>query len=100
MTELVLGLCAVQSALETGDVDGAEATFADEVHEPLHGLADDAEGADRKAAAGLLESKQRVEAGFAGSASATALARDLTALLDATRAVIEALELSAPACPA
>lgn len=100
MTELVLGLCAVQIALEAGDVEGAEATFANEVHEPLHGLADDAEGADREVAADLLESKQRVEAGFADSASAAALARDLAALLDATRAVVEALDVGAPACPA
>jgi len=97
---LVLGLCAVERALEAGDVDGAEVTFEDEVHEPLHELADDTEGVDRGAAADVLEAKQRVEAVFAGPAPATELARDVATLLHATRVALQALGLEAPACSA
>ena len=99
-TELVLGLCAVQGSLEAGDVEGAEVTFEDEVHEPLHELADEAESADREAAADLLEAKQRVEAGFAASTPASELTADVAALLAATSAAMETLGLQAPACPA
>ena len=97
---LVLGLCSVEADLAADDVESAEATFEDEVHDPLHEIGDEVEEVDRGTAADLLEAKQRVESGFAEPAPAAELTAEVEVLLEATWAALEALGLGAPACPA
>lgn len=57
--EMFHSLC---DASASDDPEAAARTFNDEVHEPLHGFADEVAQADRAAAAEVLETKQRVEA--------------------------------------
>lgn len=93
--EVVLGLCA---ALEDVGADPARAerAFVDRAHGGLHALAAAAEGADRAAAARLLEAKRRVEAGFEDGGPGLA---ELEELLAATRDALAAVGLPSPPCP-
>jgi hypothetical protein len=95
--EAVRGLCDLAS--ETDRVE-AEATFLDRSHATLHVLAAAAEVRDRDVAAGLLEAKQRVEADLAGSELPPDFAPDVEALIEATRAALDAIGMEGPACQA
>ena len=92
----VRGLCDLASATDRAE---AEATFLDRSHETLHVIAAATEVRDRGAAAGLLETKQRVEADLAGDLPPE-FAADVEALIEATRAALDAIGLDAPACAA
>lgn len=83
---LYQGLCRARA--EASQPDSARATFFDRVHQPLHELAADTAGADRAAAARLLEAKQAVEGGFAGDPGV--LRSELDRLVEATRGAIAA----------
>jgi len=96
-TGAVRGLCDLASAAGRAE---AEATFLDRSHETLHVIAAATEVRDREAAAGLLETKQRVEADLAETELPPDFAADVEALIEATRAAIDAIGLEAPACPA
>ncbi|MGH9051135.1 MAG: hypothetical protein ACRDY4_15510, partial [Acidimicrobiia bacterium] len=91
----VAGLCAAAVHARDGAVDDARATFFDQSHDDLHELADETAGDDRAAAAELLEAKEAVEADLA--AASAALADDLDALVDATRAAVRATGAPVPA---
>lgn len=95
--EAVRGLCDLRTATDRAE---AEATFLDRSHETLHVIAAATEERDRNAAADLLEAKQRVEADLAGADLPSDFAADVGALIEATRAALEAIEPDAPACPA
>jgi hypothetical protein len=90
-------LCAIEEATDESE---AEATFLDRSHETLHVIAAATELRDRAAAADLLEAKQRVEVDLAGAELPSGFGSDVRALLEATRAALEAIGLDAPACPA
>jgi len=92
----VRGLCDLESATDRAE---AEATFLDRSHETLHVIAAATEVRDRGAAADVLEAKQRVEADLAGADLPPDFAADVVALIDATRAALDAIGLDAPACP-
>ncbi len=97
----LIALCSVQTDLEGGDIERAEATFEDEVHETLHELADALQEVDREAAADLLVAKSEVEARFARPAvRGAAQARAVGRLIDAMRGAMTVLELDQPACAA
>ena len=91
----VLGLCDLRSATDRAE---AEATFLDRSHETLHVIAAATEVRDRGAAADLLEAKQRVEAGLADPDLPPGFAADVEALIEATRAALDAIGLDALTC--
>ena len=93
----VRGLCDLEAATDRVE---AEATFLDRSHETLHVIAAATEVWDRDAAAELLEAKQRVEADLADPDLPPDFAADVGALIEATRAALEAIGLDAPVCPA
>jgi hypothetical protein len=95
--EAILGLCEIEGAI---DRDAAEAVFADRSHQTLHVIAAATEVVDRGAAAGLLVTKQIVEADLSEPALPTEFAADVQALLEATRGALQAIGLDAPACEA
>jgi ribosomal protein S18 acetylase RimI-like enzyme len=95
--EAVRGLCELRTAT---DRDEAEATFLDRSHATLHVIAAATEERDRGVAADLLEAKQRVEADLAGADLPPDFTGDVGALIEATRAALDAIGLEAPACPA
>lgn len=100
-TEAYLALCEMSAQVEAGDLDRAEATFHDEIHEALHELADRLKTTDRAASAALLVAKARVEEDLAREPTdGAALARDVEVLLGAMRDALEAAGDPAPACPA
>ena len=78
--EVVAGVCAALDASEGGG--DARAVFYDRAHEGLHELAADTSSEDRRVAATLLRSKERVEALLDG-ASRTETTRALRALGEA-----------------
>ncbi|MFP5319172.1 MAG: hypothetical protein ACLGI2_12890 [Acidimicrobiia bacterium] len=81
---LYQGLC--QARAEASQPEAAREIFFDRVHQPLHQLAAEAAGADRAAAAKLLEAKQAVERDFADDPEL--LPGDLDRLTEATRRAI------------
>lgn len=94
-----LALCDMAAQVEAGDLDRAEATFHDEVHEPLHELADRLETTDRAASAALLVAKTRVEEDLARDPmDAGALGKDVWGLLRAMADALEAAGDAPPAC--
>lgn len=100
-TEAYLALCDMSAQVEAGDLDRAESTFHDEIHEALHELADRLDRTDRAASAALLVAKARVEEDLAREPiDGAALARDVEALLGAMGDALEAAGDPAPACPA
>jgi hypothetical protein len=97
----LIALCTVEIDLRRGEVDRAEATFEDEVHETLHELAHAVEEVDREVAAALLVAKAKVEAGFAEPAvQASAQRRAVAGLIDEMRGTMAELDIDQPACPA
>ena len=97
----LIALCTVETDLRRGEVERAEATFDDEVHETLHELAHAVEEVDREVAAALLVAKAKVEAGFAQPAvQASAQRRAVAALVDEMRETMAELDIDQPACPA
>ena len=96
-----LALCEMASQVEAGDLERAAATFHDEVHEALHGLADRLETTDRAASAALLVAKARVEEDLdRDPIDAGALGTDVRELLRAMADALAAAGDPAPACPA
>jgi hypothetical protein len=96
-----LALCEVSSQVEAGDLERAEATFHDEVHEALHELAERLETTDRAASAALLVAKARVEEDLERDPiDAGALAKDVRGLLRAMADALAAAGDPPPACPA
>lgn len=94
-----LALCDMAAQVEAGDLDRAEATFHDEVHEALHELADRLETTDRAASAALLVAKTRVEEDLARDPiDAGALGKDVRGLLRAMAHALEAAGDAPPAC--
>lgn len=99
--EAYLALCDMSAQVEAGELDRAEATFQNEIHEALHELADRLETTDRAASAALLVAKARVEEDLAREPTdGAALARDVEALLGAMRDALEAAGDLPPACSA
>ena len=94
------GLCQSRAAAEAGDVLGASGVFQSRAHAELHSLADRLAGADREAAARLLEAKQRLEAAFANAAaaSAPAVAGLISTLELEVQRAAEVLGQDPPAC--
>lgn len=100
-TEAYLALCDMSGQIEAGELDRAEATFHDEIHEALHELADRLETTDRAASAALLVAKARVEEDLAREPiDGRALRGDVETLLGAMRDALEAAGDPPPACPA
>jgi len=92
------GLCAVRSQA-AAHPNAAGVTFYDRSHAGLHTMASDLEVKGQQAAAGrLLESMQRVEADIAASPAPPSLAADVGRLIAATRAGLDLLSVSPPAC--
>jgi hypothetical protein len=91
--QLFADLCA---AHEAGDAETAAERFG-AAHGPLHDLAREAQASDRRAAAELLEAKQRVESALAGGEQAR-LDQRLGDLVVAARAASEAVGSPAPPC--
>lgn len=89
-------LCEARVEAAAGDIAGAEATFFDSAHGPLHELAAEAGEADREKAASLLEAKFAVEQAFRDEVAAPELAQALerlrAAAADAAGAIGETLE--------
>jgi hypothetical protein len=94
----VLALCRI-AAEHADDREAADALFLDQAHELLHAIAAAAEQADRAVAADLLTAKQRVEADLSADELPTGFAEHVRALVSATGAALEAIGLTAPACP-
>ena len=84
--QLYQGLC--QARAQASQPEAAREIFFDRVHRPLHELATEAAGADRAAAAKLLEAKQAVERDLADDPQL--LPGDLDRLTEATRRAIPA----------
>lgn len=82
------GLCDTVDA--AGQPDQARQLFFDEIHQPLHQLADETADADRTVAAQLLEAKQAVEAAL--DANTSSLGADLDRLADTTHAALVTLD--------
>ena len=76
----------------------ARRVFYERAHDHLHDLARQVEGADRPAAARLLEAKQRVERDLDAGATSQQLVGDLDQLLVATGAALTAISIPPPAC--
>jgi hypothetical protein len=72
------GLCAAIGAAAKGDTNTARRAF-EEIHTPLHDLAQDEANRDRARSGRLLEAKQRVEADLTTSPT-TNLEADLRSL--------------------
>jgi len=88
---IVPSLCRARDNART-DAGDSRRIFLDEVHAPLHELADEVATTDRPVAADLLEAKQVVEADLELEAIVTGdLERDLETLIDATIAASAAL---------
>ncbi len=86
---LLPGLCRTAAAVSGGDVAGASRMFTDNVHGPLHDIANEAAALDRATAARLLEAKQAVELGFERSpADPATLGSQLARLSATTRAAL------------
>jgi len=97
----LLALCTVETDLARGDVERAEATFENDVHETLHEIAHEVEEVDLEVAAGLLRAKYDVELGFAQPTIRTGpQRRAVAALIDAIREAMATLDLDQPACAA
>ncbi len=92
---LLADLCAAEEA--AGDPAAARTAFA-RAHGPLHDLAREVEGRDRRTAARLLEDKQRVESAFERGPEPGVLAMPLTDLVESTRRGLEAVGSPAPPC--
>lgn len=96
-----LALCDMVGQVAAGDLDRAEATFDDEIHEAVHELAGELETTDREASAALLVAKAKVEADLEQQPpDASALDPDVRALQRAMAAALEAAGTPPPACPA
>ena len=93
--QALAALCELRSVT---DRDQANGVFFDHAHQTLHVLAAATEPVDRVPAAGLLEAKQVVEADLQADALPPSFPDDVRALLEATRAALEAVDLPAPAC--
>lgn len=88
---IVASLCRARDNARTDSGDSRR-IFLDEVHAPLHELADEIATTDRAAAAELLQAKQAVEADLEEEPIFTRdLKRDLEELIDATIAASTAL---------
>ncbi len=90
--ELYQNLC--QARAQARQPEAAREIFFDRVHQPLHELATETAGADRAAAAKLLEAKQAVERDLAHDPEA--LRGDLDRLAEATRRAIPATGRATP----
>lgn len=96
-----LALCEMRALVASGDLDRAEAIFHDEIHEPLHELAEELATSDRGASAALLVAKARVEADLEREPlDAAALGPDVRGLQRAMAAALETAGIDPPACPA
>ncbi|MBW3651780.1 MAG: hypothetical protein KY458_14540 [Actinobacteria bacterium] len=80
-------VCAAAAAARADDHSSAQRRFSD-AHSGLHDLADAVEEHDRRAAAALLEAKQRAEAALGEPSPPT---RELTDLADAVGGAIAAI---------
>lgn len=94
-TKAIGALCELR---EAADRDTANATFFDRAHATLHVLAAATETVDRVPAAGLLESKQVVEADLRSESLPASFHRDVAELLTAARTALDTLDLPAPDC--
>lgn len=88
------GLC--RTAAVADDLAAARSVFYDTVHQPLHQLADDAAAEDRRAAAALLEAKQRVESAL--DTADPLLPAAVDELVDATGNALDTLDRPGPDC--
>jgi hypothetical protein len=94
-TEALAALCQLRSAT---DRDTANGLFFDRAHLTLHVLAAATEPVDRVPAAGLLETKQVVEADLQADALPETFSDDVEALIEATRTALHTVGLPSPAC--
>ncbi len=93
----VSGLCEARDEAAGGDLDAADAAFQDRSHGELHRLVERVQERDRAAAADVLETMERVEAGLEGGdgAEMAGLFEDLE---DAVRGAAVALGEDVPEC--
>lgn len=96
---LVPALCDATRAAASSAAE-ARTIFDNRIHQDLHRLAAQTQTHDTATAARLLEAKSVVEQDFQSEKRRSRLAGDLAALTAATRAALEALSVSAPACAA
>ena len=97
LQDAVAALCTARNAA-AGDPDGAEVTFLDRAHVPLHVIAAAVEDEDRALAGELLEAKQSVEEQFAGKTDPQELEEDLKTLLEVTVESLQVLQIPASTC--
>jgi hypothetical protein len=97
LTDAAAALCTAKSQAAT-DPLAARRMFYDRAHDHLHELARQAQGADRAAAARLLEAKQRVEHDLDAGATPRRLVGDLDQLLAATDTALTAISIPPPGC--
>lgn len=91
------GVCETIFALP--DETAASRAFTDLAHDALHDLAGDPR-LSRALSAGVLESMEKVESDFRGSAEVAVLGDDLVDLHVAADAALGALGVAAPGCAA
>ncbi|HEX6230193.1 MAG TPA: hypothetical protein VF029_00600 [Actinomycetota bacterium] len=96
-SEAVLALCAMAGER---DLTTAADTFHDRAHDTLHLIAAAAQEVHRRAAADLLAAKAVVESDLEAESLPAGFGADVSELVSATDAVLEAIGLPAPACPA
>ena len=94
-TEALAALCQLRSAT---DRDTANGLFFDRAHLTLHVLAAATEPVDRVPAAGLLETKQIVEADLQADALPHTFSDDVEALIEATGTALDTVGLPSPDC--
>ncbi|GBC86449.1 hypothetical protein HRbin12_00438 [bacterium HR12] len=96
-----LALCDMRDLIAAGDLERAEATFHDEVHEALHELAEELETTDREASAALLVAKAKVEADLEREpVEPAALGEDTRTLQRAMAEALGAAGIDPPSCRA
>jgi hypothetical protein len=97
LTDAAAALCTARRQAAT-DVLAARRVFYDRAHDHLHDLARQTQGADRPAAARLLEAKQRVEHDLDAGATPQRLVGDLDQLLAATDTALTVISIPPPGC--
>jgi hypothetical protein len=96
LVDAVTAMCTARD--DADDKEGAQATFLNRAHIPLHVIAAALEDEDRALAGRLLEVKQGVEEEFAGDADPKELADGLDELITVTAEALNVLGIEAATC--
>jgi hypothetical protein len=94
------GLCDAQVLVSDGNISDAAEVFEERTHTFLHELADQVQDVDRRAAARLLEAKERLEEALADPRGADpgGVAAIITELQRAVSEAASAVHLPTPLC--